>query len=211
MDILALNKITYGLFVLTAWDKEGKVNGCIVNTVMQVTVSPNTVAVAVNKQNLTHDMIMDSKEFTASVISEKADFEMFKRFGLQSGRDVNKFEGYEFTAKDSEGGIYVTEAANAYVHGKVINTVDLGTHTMFIAELVDANILNNDPSMTYSYYHENVKPKPVIDKAAEGEEKVEGKWVCKICGYVYEGQDLPEDFICPWCKHPASDFEYVTA
>lgn len=213
MDILALNKITYGLFVLTAWDDKEKVNGCIVNTLMQVTVSPNTVALAVNKQNLTHDMIMNGKDFCASVISEKADFSIFQRFGMQSGRDVDKFDGYENVAKDSEGGIYVTENTNAYIHGKVINTVDLGTHTMFIAQIVDANILSDDTSMTYSYYHEHVKPKPVIEKAKQDENNEEapaGKWVCKICGYVHEGEELSEDFICPWCKHPASDFEYVT-
>ena len=211
MDALAFNKISYGLFVLTTWE-ENKVNACIVNTVMQVTVAPNAIAVAVNKDNLTCDMIKNTKEFTVSVLSEKATFDIFKRFGLQSGRDVDKFCDYEYVKKNELGGSYVTEATNAYLHGKVKEMVDLGTHIMFVADVCEAQVLSDEPSMTYSYYHENVKPKPsiVADGASEGD-KASGKWVCKICGYVHEDENLPEDFICPWCKHPASDFEYVTA
>ncbi len=211
MDVLALNKISYGLFVLTAWEGE-KTNGCIVNTVMQVTVSPNAIAVAVNKDNLTCDMVKNTKEFTVSVLSEKATFDTFKRFGLQSGRDVDKFKEYEYVKKNDLGGIYVTESTNAYIHGKVKEMVDLGTHIMFIADVCEMEVLSEEPSMTYSYYHENVKPKPsiAVDEALDGD-KPAGKWVCKICGYVHEDENLPEDFICPWCKHPASDFEYVTA
>ena len=212
MNTLALNNISYGLFVLTASDAQSKLNACILNTAMQVTISPNAIAVAVNKSNLTHDMVASSKEFTISVISEKADFEIFKRFGLQSGRDVDKFCDYPYIAKNSLGAAYITEHTNAYVHGKVKEIVDLGTHSLFIADVLDANILSDDPSMTYDYYHKNVKPAPAVS-ATEGndnEEASTGKWVCKICNYVYEGDELPQDFICPWCKHPASDFERVT-
>ena len=213
MDTLALNKITYGLFVLTTWENE-KVNACIINTTMQVTVAPNAIAIAVNKDNLTCEMIKNTKEFTVSVLSEKASFDIFKRFGLQSGRDVDKFQGYDFVKKNDLGGIYVTEATNAYIHGKVKDMVDLGTHIMFIADVCDMEVLSEEPSMTYGYYHENVKPKPVISTdngENTSDEKASGKWVCKICGYVHEDENLPEDFICPWCKHPSSDFEYVTA
>lgn len=171
MNTLALNNISYGLFVLTASDVQSKLNACILNTAMQVTISPNAIAVAVNKSNLTHEMVASSKEFTISIISEKADFEMFKRFGLQSGRDVDKFCDYPYIAKNSLGAAYITEHTNAYVHGKVKEIVDLGTHSLFIADVLDADILSDDPSMTYDYYHKNVslhlqfqQPKVMITK-----------------------------------------------
>lgn len=205
MTMNAMNLLSYGLFVLTA--KEGeKNNGCIVNTVQQVTSQPNQICVAVNKGNLTHDMIVATKEFAVSVISEAADFAIFKRFGFQSGREVDKFDGFEGYKVAENGIAYVTEGTNSYICAKVVMTQDLGTHTLFIAEVTKAEVLSEVPSATYSYYHANIKPKPQeVGKTPEGQTI----WRCMICGYEYVGEELPEDFICPICKHPASDFEKV--
>jgi flavin reductase (DIM6/NTAB) family NADH-FMN oxidoreductase RutF/rubredoxin len=206
MNEKAMYKLTYGLFVLTTKDGN-KDNGCIINTAGQVTTTPNRISIAVNKANYTHDMILSSKKFNVSILSEAADFEVFKRFGFQSGKDVDKFEGFA-GAKRSENGIYyVTEGTNGYISGTVEQTIDLGTHTLFIATVEDMEILSDVPSTTYSYYQSNIKPKPVKTGVTE-----EGKtiWRCVICGYEYVGEELPEDFICPICKHPASDFEKVT-
>ena len=193
----AMFKLSYGLFVLTAKDSD-KDNGCIINTAMQITDKPLQIAVCVNKSNFTHDMIIKSREFNLSVLSEKADFEIFKRFGFSSGRDTDKISEYSNVKRSENGVLYVTEAVNAFMSAKVTSVVDCGTHSMFIAEITEAQILNDDKSVTYEYYFENIKPKP---------EKKKKGFVCKICGYVYEGENLPEDFICPLCKHPASDFE----
>ena len=203
MNAKAMFSLTYGLFVLTARENDFD-NGCIINTAMQVTDQPKRISVAVNKANHTHDMIVSTKQFNISILSEKAVFDTFKRFGFQSGKNVNKFEGYDGWKRASDGISYVTEGTNAWISAKVEQMVDLGTHTMFIASVEDMDVLSDDPSATYAYYHANIKPKPQ-------ETKPSGKtgWRCKICGYVYEGEELPEDFICPWCKHPASDFEKV--
>lgn len=205
MDKTAMYKLSYGLFVLTA--KEGeKDNGCISNTVIQVTTEPNRIAVAVNKSNLTHDMIMNTSKFTVSILSEEADFEIFKHYGFQSGRDVNKFEDITDTKRTSNDTLAVLKGTNAYISANVISKTDLGTHTLFIADVVDGEVLNDVSSATYEYYQNNIKPKPEKTEKKEGGKKV---WRCKVCGYVYEGEELPEDFTCPWCKHPASDFELV--
>ncbi|MBR6985338.1 MAG: flavin reductase [Ruminococcus sp.] len=205
MDKKAMYKISYGLFVVTA-ALNGKDNGCITNTLMQVTSEPNRVSVTVNKANLTHDMIMESKSFTASVISCEADFDLFKHFGFQSGRDVDKFGGYTDCKRGSNGEMYVTKGINAFISGKVCQTVDLGTHTMFIADVTDMEVISDAPSATYEYYQSNIKPKPqAVGTAPDGQTI----WRCTICGYEYVGEELPEDFICPLCKHPASDFEKV--
>lgn len=201
MDLKALNNISYGLFVVSAFS-EGKDNGCIVNTVAQVTSSPSRISVTINKENLTHDMILKTGSFNVSVLSQAADFELFKRFGFQSGRDADKFAGLGGTKRGENGVLYLTEAVNAYIGGKVISTVDLGTHTLFIAEVTECEILGAEASMTYAYYHANVKPKPE-EKASSG------GFRCKICGYIYEGDELPPDFVCPLCKHGAEDFEKI--
>lgn len=196
----AMFQLSYGLFVLSA--KEGKKdNGCIVNTVQQVTTSPNRILVAVNKGNYTHDMIMKTGEFNASILSEDADFDIFKHFGFQSGRDVNKMEGLEDFDRAENGIIYLTKGANAYISAKVVQTTDLGSHTLFLADVTDGDVLNNVPSVTYAYYHKNIKPQP--------QETKKTGWRCKICGYIYEGEELPADFICPICKHGAEDFEKI--
>jgi flavin reductase (DIM6/NTAB) family NADH-FMN oxidoreductase RutF/rubredoxin len=198
-------KLSYGLFVLTAKTGE-KINGCITNTAIQVTTEPNQIAFAVNKANLTHDMVKESGRFVISIISEKAEFSLFKHFGFQSGRNVDKFADFD-SYKLTESGIpYITAGINAYLEGEVVSASDLGTHTLFVCKVTDMEVLTEDASATYAYYHANIKPKPQEVKKTE-----EGKviWRCTICGYEYEGDPIPDDFICPWCKHPASDFERV--
>lgn len=205
MDPKAMMKLSYGLFVLTAKTGE-KINGCITNTAIQVTTEPNQIAFAVNKANLTHDMVKESGRFVISIISEKAEFSLFKHFGFQSGRNVDKFADFD-SYKLTESGIpYITVGINAYLEGEVVSASDLGTHTLFVCKVTDMEVLTEDASATYAYYHANIKPKPQEVKKTE-----EGKviWRCTICGYEYEGDPIPDDFICPWCKHPASDFERV--
>ena len=200
MDNKAMFKLSYGLFVLTAkvGDKE---NGCITNTAIQVASEPNQISFAVNKANYTHDMLMQSDNCNISVISEAADFELFKHFGFQSGRDVDKFAGFT-DCEHAENGIpYITKGTNAYFAIAIQQRVDLGSHTLFIGEPTAMEVLSDAPSATYNYYQSNIKPKPQ-------ETKVKG-WRCRICGYIYEGEVLPDDFICPICKHGADDFEKI--
>ena len=205
MDKKAMYKLSYGLFVITA--KEGeKDNGCIVNTAIQAASVPNQLSVCVNKENYTHDMIMRTGEFTVSVISTEASFELFKQFGFQSGKDVDKFADYTAGKRGANGIYYVTEGTNAYISVKVDKTVDLGSHTMFIGEITDMEVLSDAASATYEYYQNNIKPKPQEVRKTEDGQTV---WRCTICGYEYVGEELPDDFICPLCKHPASDFEKV--
>ncbi|MGN0981226.1 MAG: flavin reductase [Candidatus Avoscillospira sp.] len=200
MNPSALYSLSYGLFVLTARQGD-KDNGCIVNTVQQVTSSPMRVSVAVNKANYTHDMILATGLFNVSILNQDAPFAVFQHYGFQSGRDTDKIVGEP--ARSANGLVYVPAVANAYLSCKVVQTIDLGTHTMFLADVTDADVLNKVPSMTYAYYHANVKPKP--------QPKAEKKtgWQCKVCGYVYEGETLPPDFVCPLCKHGAEDFEKI--
>lgn len=197
MDKKAMYKLTYGLFVLTARDGE-KDNGCIVNTAMQVTTTPNRMIVVVNKQNYTHEMIRKTKQFNVSCLSEEATFDVFKHFGFQSGKDVDKMPEGSYP-RAANGIMYVKEMACAYMSANVVAETDLGTHTMFLADVTDAEVLNDADPVSYNYYQKNIKPAS----------KPEGKkgWICKICGYIYEGEELPADYICPICKHPASDFE----
>ena len=194
----AMNKLTYGLFVLTAKERD-KDNGCIVNTVSQVTINPNCIAVVVDKKNYTHDMIIRTNEFNVSVLTEKSKFDTYKHWGFQSGADVDKTK--QITFKRSKNGlIYLTGETNAFISAKVISSTDLGTHTLFLADVTEAEVLSSDESVTYSYYRKNIKTTPKADDAKKG-------FVCTVCGYIYEGDTLPEDFICPWCNHPAEDFE----
>ena len=161
MDPKTMYKLTYGLFVLTA--KEGdKDNGCIINTAIQVTSQPNRISIAVNKSNYTHDMIIRTKKFNVSIISEKAGFDLFKHWGFQSGRDVDKAIGVDLS-RAANGICYIANGCNAYLSAKVINTVDLGTHTLFIADVTDGEVLAGDESCTYGYYQSNIKP--AADKA----------------------------------------------
>lgn len=205
MNEQALYNLTYGLFVLTVKNEE-KDNGCIINTVMQVTDVPNRVAVAVNKKNYTHECLLKTRKCNISILSEAADFEIFKRFGFVSGRDKDKFADYAHVERSSNGIYYVTEGSNAYISATVSDMVDLGTHTLFIADVEDMEVLNDKPAVTYAYYHAHIKPKP---QKKSGTDRKETVWRCRICGYEYIGESLPEDYICPICKHPASDFEKV--
>ncbi len=205
MDQKVMYALSYGLFVLSARRGE-KDNGCITNTAIQVTSEPNRIAIAVNKANFTHDMVLETGKFTVSVLSQEAKFELFQRFGFQSGRDVDKLADFqEHIARDGNGVVYVTQGTNAWISCQVVSTMDLGTHTLFVADVLDGGVLSNAPSATYAYYQANIKPKP----AAPAGESSKKRWVCTICGYVYEGEELPADFICPLCKHPASDFELL--
>lgn len=201
MNNKAMYKLTYGLFVLTAKDGD-KDNGCIINTAMQVTTNPNRIIITVNKENLTHDMVKKTGIFNISILPEGTGFDVFQNFGYQSGRDVDKMEAVTI-ARSENGLVYLPDTANAYISAKVVTTMDLGTHTMFVADVTDMEVLKEEPSVTYDFYQSNIKLKP------EKTEKKKG-YICKICGYIYEGDPLPEDFICPICKHGAADFEKLS-
>ena len=198
MDTSVMFKIGYGLYVLTAKD-DAKDNGCIINTVMQVTSEPLQIAIAVNKKNYTNEMIQKTKKFNLSILSENADFDIYKHFGYQSGREVDKFASFTEAKRSPNGVLYITKGTNAYISAYVQQEVNLGTHSLFIAQLVAAESLSDDKSVTYDYYQNFVKPKP--------ENVAKKGWRCKICGYIYEGENLPADYICPICKHGAIDFE----
>ena len=205
MNKKAMYNLTYGLFVLTA-RSEGRDSGCIINTAGQVTSTPNRISIAVNKDNFTHDLVKASGKFNISILSEAADFGLFQHFGFQSGRNVDKFADFADCKRSENGLFYVTRGTNAYISATVEQTIDLGSHTLFIAAVDDMEILSEIPSATYSYYQSSIKPKP---QPAAAQNKT--TWRCTVCGYVYEGETLPPDFVCPLCKHPASDFEKVTA
>ncbi len=204
LDPTALFTLSYGLYVLTAREG-GRDLGCIVNTVTQLTENPTRIALSVNKQNFTCEVIRRTGLFNVSVLTEAAPMDLFRHFGFQSGRDVDKFAGR--TDPVSENGLrYIGGPANALISGKVEQAVDCGTHMLFIALVTEARKLSDAPSMTYAYYFANVKPKPQPKPA---QEKPRRGFVCRICGYFYEGDELPPDFICPLCKHGAADFEPV--
>ncbi len=198
----AMRKLSYGLFVVTA-KNDKKQNGCITNTAMQVTTSPNAITLAVNKQNYTCGMILESGEFNVSIISEKAKFDLFTHFGFQSGRDVDKFEGFTDCKLASNGIYYITKGVNAVITAKVKQTVDLGTHILFIADVTDEFDLTDDASATYAYYFKHIKPAPA-------NKPTKTVWRCNICGYEEEVEELPDDFTCPLCNHPKSDFTKIT-
>ena len=205
MDKKAMYQLTYGLFVLTAQEGD-KDNGCIINTAIQVTSEPNRISIAVNKANYTHDMVLRTGKFNVSVLDEQASFLLFKRFGFQSGRDVNKYDDFQNYDRSENGITYINSGTNAFISGEVEQTIDLGTHTLFIAKVTDMEVLSNQQSVTYAYYQENIKPKPeAVGVTKEGQVV----WRCRICGYEYIGEDIPEDFICPICKHPVADFERI--
>lgn len=205
MDKKAMYKLSYGLFVLTAKDEE-KDNGCIINTAIQASSMPNQLSICVNKANLTHDMIVKTGKFTVSVISQDAGFDLFKHFGFQSGKDVDKFKNFEKCKRGENSIYYIIEGTNAYISVNVSKTEDLGSHSMFIGEITDMEVLSETPSVTYDYYLKNIKPQPEnVGTTTDGKTI----WRCTICGYEYVGEGLPEDFVCPLCKHPASDFEKI--
>ena len=178
----------------------GRDNGSIINTVTQLSDTPMRLTIAVNTRNLTHDIIARTGLFNISVLDQSVPFAVFKRFGFQSGRDADKFEGLDGIARSANGLTYLTGQTNAYLSCKVVECKCYGTHTLFVADIVEGKVLGDVPSVTYAYYFDHIKPKPETKTVKKG-------FVCKICGYVYEGETLPEDFICPICKHGAADFE----
>lgn len=200
MNTNAIFKISYGLYVLTA-EENGFDNGCIINTFSQLTNTPMRVCVTVNKGNKTCEMIKNTGKFNVSILSEDVPFEIFKHFGFQSGNNTDKFKDFADVKRLDNGVLRLTKYSNAYAACKVVEEIDFGTHIMFTAEITDADVLSDLPSVTYEYYHKNIKPKP--------EETKKSGYRCKICGYIYEGDVLPDDFICPICKHGAEDFEKI--
>lgn len=190
--------ISYGLYILTA--KTEKLNGCVINALSQVTSTPNRIMIAVNKNNFTCEQILKTKKFNVSILNEEANFDLIKRFGFSSGKNTNKFDdfsNYEIAENDIP---FITQGTNSYISAKVVEVRDLGTHYEFLAEVVAEVSLNNIPSITYSYYQSNIKPKTPTST----QKKV--VYICSVCGYVYEKDPLPDDFICPLCWHDAKYF-----
>lgn len=208
VDSNAFFKLSYGLFVLTA--KSGdKDNGCIINTVSQVANQPNKISFSINKQNYTHYIIKKTGELNISVLTENVPFKVFENFGFSSGRDTNKFKDCESLVRSNNGIVYIPKYTNAYISAKVVASFDCCSHTLFICDVVESKVLSSEPSVTYDYYFAHIKPKPPITDSGKK------AWVCKICGYVHDDEtesvkfsDLPDDWVCPLCKHPKSDFEY---
>ena len=198
-DLTALFRIGYGLYVVTSNDGK-KDNGLIVNTVIQLTDTPNRVAVNINKANYSHHVIKQTGMLNVNCLSTEAPFSVFEQFGFQTGRSVDKFAGQTVHRSDN-GLVFLDKYINAFMSLKVEDYVDLGTHGMFICSVTEARVMSNQETMTYTYYQNNVKPKP----------ETEGKkgFVCKVCGYIYEGDELPADYICPLCKHGSADFEPI--
>ena len=196
----ALNKATYGLYLLSCME-DGKDNACIIDAFMQVTnVTPAVCVITVIKQNLSHEMILNTNKFNLSVLTEGAAYDVYKRFGHQSGKDADKFDGFTGTLRRSENGlVYFADNTNAFMSFEVIDTVDFGTHTMFKAKLTDSGELSDDVSATYSYYRQHIKPKPEKNVKKHG-------YRCGVCDYYYEGDELPPDFICPICGLGADVF-----
>ena len=199
-DLTALFNIGYGLYVVTSNDGK-KDNGLIVNTVTQVTNTPNRIAVTINKQNYSHHVIKQTGVMNVNCLSVEAPFKVFETFGFQSGRNVDKFAGLDEKLRSDNGLVFLSKYINSFMSLKVEDYIDLDTHGMFICSVTESRVLSDKETMTYTYYQKNVKPKP----------ETEGKkgYVCKVCGYVYEGDELPDDIVCPLCKHGAADFEPI--
>ena len=224
MNQNALFQIGYGLYLVAA-NENGKDNACIVNTVMQVTQNPIRLLVSVSNQNLTHDMIKNTGKLKVSVLTEKTPFSVYSHFGYQSGKKVDKFEDFEDVTRCANGCYRLNRNSSAYFCGTVSESFALDTHTMFLVEVTDADIVSTQTPVTYDFYQKYVKQpyKPVAKKSGvektnandtngagkEGSDATTNSYVCKICGYVYEGEFLPEDYICPICKHGAADFEQI--
>ena len=204
MDNKALFNIGYGLYVLTS-RHNGIDNGCIINTVTQVTSNPLQIAVTVNKNNYTHDLIIDSGVFNVNMLTTETPMKVFEHFGFQSGRDVKKFADCETERRAVNQVLYIPKYTNAYLACRVTQSIDFGTHTMFVAEILDAEVLSDKPSLTYDYYQQHIKPKPAAETTGTGKRR----WECKVCGYIYEGDFLPDDIECPLCKHGKEEFEEI--
>ncbi len=197
IDASVLKKLSYGLFLLSS-ETDGRDNACIINTAQQISEDPMLISVTVNKSTQTHKMIVSSGKLALSILSEKVDFSLIRRFGFESGRDKNKFADFTSVARASNGCLYATEGTNGVITASVVQSLDCATHTLFIAEVAETIALNDDPSATYAYYFEHIKPRSEAPK---------NKYVCTICGYVYDGDTLPEDYVCPICYHGSEYFE----
>jgi len=198
----AARKISYGLFIVTVNDGK-RHSGCICNTVVQLTTSPNRVSLTLNKANYTTEVLQKTKKCNVSILAENADFELFKRFGFCSGRDTDKFANLTGCFETGNYCKVVTAGCNSFMCLRIVQEIDLGSHIHFIAEVMAEGDISDVPSATYAYYHAHIKPQPqpkTADKTV---------WRCKICNYEYEGEELPADFICPLCKHGAEDFEKI--
>lgn len=232
MDNKALYNLSYGVFLLGT-TADSKINACITNTCFQAANSPVRIAISVIKQNLTCQMIEKSGVFSLSVLDKTCTFDVIKRFGYQSGRTQDKFKGFKYELA-SNGCPYIKDQACSLIEAKVVNKTDIGTHMLFIAEVTDAKILSTNEPLTYADYQRDIKPRAqdsataqnapnsALDAArgtksgastengtqTDADKKIVG-WRCKICGYVYNGSELPPDFICPLCGHPADDFEPI--
>lgn len=198
-DLNTLSKIGYGLYVVTSNDGK-KDNGLIVNTIMQITNTPNQIAVIINKDNYSHHVISNTKKMNVNFLTVDTPFKVIENFGFNSGRNVNKFNNYQYNRSDN-GLIFLPKYCNSFISLQVEKYIDVNTHGMFICSITESRVINNVESMTYAYYQEFVKPKP----------EIEGKkgYICKVCGFVYEGEELPENYICPLCKHGVNDFEKI--
>ena len=203
MDNKALFSLQYGVFILGS-QSNGKINACVTNTCMQVAADPVRIAISVINSNLTCQMIKDSGVFTLSILDKKTTFETIKHFGYQSGKNVDKFQDFTDYSMDENGCPYLSSQICALISAKVIAAQNLGSHTLFTAEVTDAKIMSREEPITYAYYQSYIKPKP----AAPTTGKIVG-WRCKICGYVHNSPELPADFTCPLCGHPADDFEPI--
>lgn len=198
-DPAVMYNLSYGLYIVSCNDGK-KDTGCIVNTPVQITSTINRIAITINKTNYTHEVVFKNRKLNICILSTEAPFSLFQQFGFQSGRNVNKFENIENF--QSENGLrYLKQYCNGYISAEVEQYIEFDTHGMFICKATGGEVLSKVPSMTYSYYHTFVKPK--------AKKSSKSGYICKICGYVYEGEPLPEDFICPICKHGAEDFEKI--
>lgn len=210
LDKKALYQISSGLYLVSSKGEERQA-GCVINTLMQVTSQPVQVSITVNKDNYTTDSILKSKVFHVTALAESVDMNVIATFGFQSSKDVDKFQSFE-TKYDTLGNPYMTAGMNASFACKVVHTLDVGSHIIIVGEVVESEILSQEKSMTYAYYHDVKKgtsPKNAPTYQEEVKKDKKTKWRCKICGYIYEGDELPADFICPICGQPASMFEKV--
>jgi len=197
MNHKSLYKLTYGLYLLSA-NQNGRDNACIINTAVQVANDPARISIAVIKGGCTHDMVLATGVFNVTALTTGAPFSLFQHFGMQSGRNADKISGREDLARSANGCVYLTENAGAFLSCRVLEKADLGSHTLFIGEVTDGEVLSDGALCTYAYYQSDIKKKPAPAK--------KNGWVCSVCGYVYEGEEMPEDFLCPLCRHGKKDF-----
>lgn len=214
MDLSVMFQLSYGLYVLTA--RAGKDNGCIINSVMQITSAPNQIVVGINKNNYTNDMIFQTGNLNISVLSSEVSPSLFQQFGYQTGKKVDKFKNFSDVKRAENGIYYITQGTNAWLSARVNQVIDCGTHNLFLAKVMEGERFNAQPSVTYQYYQDQIKsriqiknPDPSKENRMEGQKRT-NSYVCKVCGYIYTGDELPEDYICPVCKHDTQVFERIS-